>query len=493
MPTTPVTTSATSTWLGGEVPLSTPRSASDINSVGLGISKKDRATIKISDKKTYFKVRDNAVEGLTSKFTQLQSIDEKSTLDHLKKVYSVVNRFADLQQQLEQNDMEDVFTIPNNFTKDTNTGDYVPSPTASAVNLFTDANLIDLPTVRKATAYFNRYGADYHGENLLWSGEKILNSCDQALRDKLVESTRDWHRAEVGGPTYLKLLLNLVLSTSQKSLRTLTDKLGRLQITDFPGENVTQAVSFLRSAILILRDNSSTPADLLNLVLRIFKKSTCDPFRTYVSSIDTLVELNLKEYEMDDILTMLDGKYIDLLGRGEWTSTSPTEGQASGFTAGLENVLRIICFNCGAVGHGVNNCPHPKDDQMIKLRREIMESYGGSKGQHGSSNNRKYGGDPTLRPPGKGEKHEKVFDGVTKYWCGKPGCRCWTDHTSTEHPGGSASANLATDATSTTEDDAPSVAETDVSNTLSSKSTISEATGTLASASTLHTIPHHFG
>jgi hypothetical protein len=303
-----------STWLGGEVPLSIPRDSNALSSVGLGISKNYCASLQQKDKKTYFKVCDNAVEGLENKFTQLQSIDEKSTLNHLKKVYSVVNRFADLQHQVEQNDMCDVFTIPSQFTLNPTTGHYIPSPSATAINLFTDANLVSLEIARHANAYFAQYGASYHGENVLWSGEKILNSCDSSLRDKLVESTRDWSKADVDGPTYLKLLLSLVLSTSEKSLCTLTDKLGKLRITDFLGENVTQGVSFLRGAILILRDNSSTPANLLTLVLRIFKASSCEPFCTYVSSIDTFVELNMKEYSLDTLLTMLDDKYIELLG-----------------------------------------------------------------------------------------------------------------------------------------------------------------------------------
>jgi hypothetical protein len=407
----------------------------------------------------------------------------------------VVNRFSDLQTHIDQNDMGDIFTIPNIFVRDSTTGHYVPSTTATAINLFTDANLVNLETVCHATAYFNRYGTSYHGENILWSGEKILNSCDTSLRDKLVESTRDWPKAEVGGPTYLKLLLNLVLSTSQKSLRTLTDKLGCLRINDFPGENVTQAVSFLRGAILILRDNSSTPADLLTLVLRIFKPCSCEPFRTYVSSIDTLVELNMKQYALDDLLTMLDCKYIDLLGRGEWTSTSPTEGQSSGFSANVEDLLRIICFNCGAVGHGVNNCPHARDDTMINLRREIMESYGSSKRPlpSGSKPGTGGGGDPLLRPPRKHDKHEKYFDGVKKFWCGKPGCRRWTDHTSSEHPSGTSdtNANQVSDESSRTEGDMPSTAETDTSSIApSTTSGITEATGAVTST----TIPiHYFG
>ena len=503
----------TSTWLGGETPLTTARDSSALQGVGLGISKKDRADLLKNDKKTYFKVRDNAVKGMTSKFTQLQAIDEKATLDHLEKVYSIVNRFSDLLLQMQQNDMADVFTIPDAFVLDSTTGHYLPSPTAKPVNLFTSANIIDLETAKHATAYFARYGAAFHGENVLWSGEKILNSCDESLRDKLVESTRTWDRADVGGPSYLKLLLYHSMSTTQKSLRALLDKLGKIRITDFPGENVTKAVSFLRGAILILRDNSSTPTDIINLTLRVFKVSSCEPFRTYVGSIDNFVELKVKQYELDDLLSMLDAKYIELLGRGEWTARSSTEGQQSGFTAdtNLDDLLRIICYNCGGVGHGVNNCPHPRDDKMINLRRDIIQNSGGGRrnrsnnrsdsstmGNGGNGNGNGRPNDPLLQPPGKNEPHEKLFDGVKKFWCGKPGCRRWTDHTSREHPGG-ASAHVADQGTtpppvSVPSTDTSSVAGTEVSGTPSTLTHLTEATGATGHFATiLPTIPHHFG
>ena len=88
-----------------------------------------------------------------------------------------------------------------------------------------------------------------------------------------------------------------------------------------------------------------------------------------------------------------------------------------------------------------------------------------------------------------------MIDGVKKFWCGKPGCRRWTDHTSSEHSGGLASpaTNHVGDTNIGSEGDTPSVAGTEISGTPSSSSTITEATGSLAAATKLTMIPHHFG
>jgi hypothetical protein len=154
-------------------------------------------------------VRDTAIEGMKDKFTQLTSIDEKSSVDHLAKVYSVVTRFADLEKLMVQNDMDNVvFTVPSEFV-DNDSGEMIPSSSAVPIKLFSESNTVDMETGKRANAYFLKFGTEYHGENVVWSGQKILNSCDQALRDKLVESTRGWALEHQGGPTYLKLLLGL--------------------------------------------------------------------------------------------------------------------------------------------------------------------------------------------------------------------------------------------------------------------------------------------
>lgn len=473
-------TMSKSPWLGDIVPRSTKRDDDDIFGLGISVSKLEREKLKVNDKKTYYKVQESCTKGIESKFTQLKAIDENSPIDHFESVYSVVTRFDDLQESLRRNDMIDVFTIASEYELD-GSG---PTATATPVDLFHDIKSTDLGLVKLANQYFMEYGADYHGENVVWSGEKILNSCDDALRDKLIESTRGWSAAHKGGPTYLKLLMGLIVATSEKSLRSLLDKVGTLKLSDFNGEDVNKAVSFLRGAILILRDNDALPNDFGTLILKIFKQTSCDDFKSFVGLLEHNVELSMTKKTIEEILQLFETKYTEMLGRNEWTPKSITKGQESVYNMTVHQ-LKMMCFNCGGLGHGTRTCPQPLCQKSIAARKEIMANYsrrmstnsnggnntssqsdgGGNKNGNKSGRQQRGKGpsNPLKVPPQRDESHEKVFNGKTLYWCGKPKCCKWGDHKGENCPHmkkkNDDNANHVDDAASAVGDDSPSVTE----------------------------------
>lgn len=441
----------TNKWLGGIEAQSVKRTTEEIEAVGISVKKTERADLKKNDKKTYYKIRENCVEGIKNKFTQLKPIDENSPVEHFESIYSVVTRFDDLQDSLKKNDMIDVFTIASIYEGD-GTG---PTATAVEIDLFRSVNDTGLDLIKSGSQFFMEYGADFHGENIVWSGEKILNSCDETLRDKLIESTRGWDVTHKGGPTFLKLLMRLIVATSEKSLRSLLDKVAKLKLSDFNGEDVRKAVSFIRGAVLILKDNKALPSDFLILVLRTFRQTTCTNFSTFVGLLEHNVELKMTALSLEDILQLFEKKYTDMLGRGEWTPKSVTKDQASGFSGHAANYTgskSIICFNCGGLDHIVSECKMPIDKRAISIRKGIILGTGEGTGVGNNKYQRPKGnsgagpgngkGDrdskpppnPLLVPPKRSESHEKVFDGKKLYWCGKPGCCKWGDHKTVDHP-----------------------------------------------------------
>lgn len=451
----------TSKWLGGTTPRLTKRNEDDIFGLGISVAKSEREILKNTDKKTYYKIKEKCVEGIKNKFTQLKPIDENSPIDHFESVYSVVTRFDDLQQSLRTNDMLDVFTIASGYKVD-GSG---PLAVATSIDLFHDIREIDLGITKMANQYFIEYGEDYHGENVIWSGEKILNSCDSTLRDKLIESTRGWEAKHKGGPTYLKLLMGLIVATSEKSLRSLLDKVGTLKLTDFNGEDVNKAVSFLRGATLILRDNQALPSDFYNLIIKIFKNTTCEDFKSFVKLLEHNVELKITNMSTEDTLSLFEKKYTEMLGRNEWTPKSTTKDQGSAFALS-EGVRKLLCFNCGGIGHGIKNCKLPLDQNAIDIRKEIVlgknksdnehtqgnkrsnynnNKFTKNKSGHGSgkqsNNNDKPPANPLKVPPKKDESHEKSINGKKLHWCGKPGCCKWGDHKTADHPATDNNAN----------------------------------------------------
>ena len=208
-------------------------------------------------------------------------------------------------------------------------------------------------------------------------------------------------------------------------------------------------MSFIRGASLILSNNDTAPTDIIPLVLRIFSASNCQKFKTFVEHIANLIESGqLPTFTLDKLLTNVDKKYIELVSCHEWTPLIPSPGSDSSFIifpagslllADGSSIRKIICFNCGGVGHPVAECKAPINNTMIELRKSIMSNYTSPRDrencENGKPRNNPNKGKPIFIPPGKGEPHIKLIDGVSMKWCGKCGCRKWnTDHSTAEHP-----------------------------------------------------------
>ena len=202
--------------------------------------------------------------------------------------------------------------------------------------------------------------------------------------------------------------MGLIVATSKKSLRLLLNKISTLKLTDFNGEDVGRAVSFLRGASLILNDNNALPSDFLHLILNIFKHTTCTAFQSYVTTIENNVDLGVMNFTADNVLRVFENRYIDMLGRTEWTPKSISDNQNSGFYNNAGNGGKdtnkpnsMMCFNCGGIGHGVKNCKLPINQDHIDIRKSIIfnkkkkenDKKGGNKKDSTKNNTNKGGKD----------------------------------------------------------------------------------------------------
>ena len=70
-------------------------------------------------------------------------------------------------------------------------------------------------------------------------------------------------------------MITYILSTSNEALRSLIAKLGNLKLTDFDGENIIQASTFIENMLIMLGDNSTTMKDFDESVHKVFKYLTC--------------------------------------------------------------------------------------------------------------------------------------------------------------------------------------------------------------------------
>ena len=435
----------------------TDRTVEDISQASKEYPKEDRDSLKGSDMKAWYRMKDNCKKGISDLFTVIRPVSIDSDLESLKGTHHVRTLLQDLKRSIIQADMQDVFVIPHSFDADGKPN------TLSFTNMLDGIGSLKEETILSAMKFYIRKSPKtYHVENAVWSGEKILNSCDEELKPKLKECVENIPEDLISGPIYLYWLNKLIISTSEKALRTLLDKLEKLRLKQIDGEDVQKAGQYIRAVVKILDAHNSTPSDLHLFLFRTFQDCSTEEFVQFVQGIERKLELDhilsnavqkfTVSYEL--LLSHFEVKYLDLMDRGEWVAKSVTKDQDSSFNVN-EGKKKTICFNCGQLGHTVPECDKPRDDDKIRLYREVLqgqrEERTGGRGRgnrnrggrgRGNGGRGRNGGNPTddfsqnkkttlkdentpkelRQPPKAGEEHEKVIGSHGKCkWNGQLG------------------------------------------------------------------------
>ena len=432
--------------------------------------KEKREKLRDDDNKAYHRMIEKCCEGIKDAFRLMTPIDENSSQESFDRAYNVILKWKQLQEFMVAMDMEDVFVIAKSYDEDG-----LPN-TEECVNLLETCHGVTMDIVLKGSAlYALKSAADWHPQNILWSGKAILNSCHESLKDKLVEAAEAIDPELRGGPVYLMLMNKLILATSEKAMRGLTDKLSSLKLSDFDGENVLKCGSYLKSVLTLLGNHNKIPHDINLLLFAIFKHCSTAEFVDYVKSIESLIDTSAifgKDFTLspEKILNELESKYSDLLGRDKWEAKSTDKNQNSAFSAEIGgNQKDVICYNCGGLGHIIPECKKPRNDEAIAARRAIITGNKsgagqgggrggrgrgrgkgrGGRGRGGRGGNGGRGGSHTpaqentqnsatntqkelKTPPKPNEPHKKKIDGKELHWCGR--CGKWTDHPTADHP-----------------------------------------------------------
>ena len=456
-PTTAPT--VTSSWLGADS-LSTARLITDIGNVGNAIKKEDRHTLPSKD---FMKLKETCERGVTDKFSMMKLSDQSE--QSLKGIYDIGNRLLDLKKAFKDHDMDDVFAVASSFNTDPTTNLLVPAPTAVKKNLFDDYTQVDLETVKNMCAFTMAYGADYMVENLKWGTEKILNSCDSDLKSKINENLIQFEPNQQGSIVAFKLMMNLVTSTSTAALRGITNRMEKLRVHHFDGENVSAAVSFFRAGRTILKNNKAEPKDMATLIFNCFNCSSTKKFNTLVDSMDSNQVLNVtmspegvgnisatSSDAIDSFLQTLEVKYVEHLSNNTWEAKSTSKSQDSSFNATGTDSRRsrenLTCFNCGKKGHGYPNCPEPINQARIDANKEKFlaskrqsndsSNQSSNSGSNPQGSNLSSGPNQDLSkiPPKPGMPNYRVLNkgrGPLVWWCEI--CGKWNeDHETSKHP-----------------------------------------------------------
>ena len=461
---------------------------------GVSVKKESRTTLSTSDK---LKLAKAAREGGNNKFTFFES-DGKVGGD-FRAVYDLHMRLEALAKSIMFYDMDDVFNIlPSETvklleeklevlfacqrtvgeatellaTEPSNTVHQAALGTAMASEASALSTLEQVPLdptsllknfkgigeeeVRASNSYYARYGSVYSVENLAWSNDRLLNTCEEPLRNKILEGLVGVDPIELGGPLVLKLMLDIIMDVDDSALRALTQSLQTLRLKDVPGENVCTAVSYLKGALLLLQNCSGLPTDTMGLLNDTMGSADCAEFSGFMNSVYFDHKRKTRVIPHQEYLRLAEAEYRTLYRAGKWTASKNDpasgffvdggrgQGQGDGGRGGrggrgrgeggrgrgggrtTNRWSRLSCHNCGKLGHIARNC---------------WALGGGSEGQGpdeqgGDGNNEGFPGVDEAsirRPPRRNEPRQRTLpDGTVVKWC--PECGAWGDHFRAGHP-----------------------------------------------------------
>jgi len=213
------------------------------------IKKEEQATLKGTELE---KLKKHTEEGLPSKFVLMKPVlkgDGSVNIERLKTMYPVSLHLHKFLQELCMYDMEEVFIrIPSKFELDSNNF-WEPLVGAQVRSLFNVTQKPDLDSVHKTSSYMFDFGADYTVQSLIWSGHKFLASCDAELKAKILECVANYPELEQTGPVYLCLALELIQSSANAVLRTLTHALETVALRNIELENVWTFTTILQGIV----------------------------------------------------------------------------------------------------------------------------------------------------------------------------------------------------------------------------------------------------
>jgi len=117
---------------------------------------------------------------------------------------------------------------------------------------------------------------------------------------------------ESGGPLVLKLMFDVNINVDDLALRTLTKGIQRVRMNYIPGENVDTLVSYLKGSLLLLKNCSKLPTDIVGMLNDIMVSADCVDFVKYTKSIYFNHKRKIKEVGALEYLWLLELEYHSL-------------------------------------------------------------------------------------------------------------------------------------------------------------------------------------
>ena len=255
-------------------------------------------------------------------------------------------------------------------------------------------------------------------QNLKWTYSYLMDCMDTDMQAYVISKINQYD-ATYGqtGPMVFYFMAKRIMASTENLAQKIISGLISMRLTDFEGENVTDAIFTIRNATKFLgwgTTDSFAPKTTPTIVFDIFRGTSIAVFRNYMQNLQ---DFDLKNTsDLEQIFTKAQDKYDELVLSDRWV---PTKKKGSNFYA--QGSFAESGKKGGKPNNGNPQGGNPGNGKQGEPKQKKERRT------HDAS-----GREIDYNPPKKGEPHWRTRDdGVKEYWCGK--CKRWGSHDKDHH------------------------------------------------------------
>lgn len=369
-----------------------PRDMSTALALGSTIDRKQRPSLTPEERRKLYTTATTAMSPKFKTFEDTLDIKSETFLEANHDFFIVLQT---LRKHLKAYCMDDVFQIITMFDASGTPNDSDPT---SLIDYISDYLTVNEAQILKSNHAYRFYGDETALENLNWTADFLLNSCDETLHDTVANKIFATPEEYQGGPLVLYHIIQATVKTTEGTTRAIIRKLENFKLSKVSNEDIHKANAFMRSAIIRLKAADRLPTDVHKMVYDVYLTCSVFAFRDHFTTLKTVQSSIINDW--DTLLKEGETLYRELEFEDRWITRHK---RGSNFhAAGASKPSRTT--------RTANTVSSNTDKTFDKAGRIIDRN-----------------------PPHSGEPTTRTKDGKTESWCGNPKCNRWGNHSTENH------------------------------------------------------------
>ncbi|KAG7370315.1 hypothetical protein IV203_028061 [Nitzschia inconspicua] len=313
-------------------------------------------------------------------------------------------------------------------------------------NLFQWYASITMDRVLASNMWYQSYPVKaWYKQNLGLTTEYLLNHMEPTLWERVKE---DYNKTPVegrGGPLLLYIMIKHIVIANESIAQVLVDKIKDVKLSNYPGEDVTKAVSYIRSLLQKLKnirhrneagnEINLVPSDLTRHLYKIFQTSSNEHFnsifnRRYIKEYSAFhFDEQTTWSDPDMVLDFAQNLYNNLYADGNWNGSITPNNNNNKATfptiSTTEDAIAFLaqsrCRNCDGP-HSLRECLEPRNEERCKANKKVLQKIqklANKQGQPPNNSNHESSSNQDIVWPPKPERRDRnraTINGKTYYY-----------------------------------------------------------------------------